>query len=289
MLTLLSTTWDPSTGIHLGPVTLHYYSLMFIIAFGLGYFIMTRIYKIDHVNEKYVEPLFTWTLIGTIFGARLGHVIFYQPELFREDFWSVFLPIRTKPTLEFTGFSGLASHGATIALIFTTLYYSYKIIKKNPFWVYDRIGIPVALGGAFVRIGNFFNSEIIGKPAPENSPFAILFPQQSPEYGAIVPRYPSQLFEAAGYFFLFVLLWILFKYTKKKYQQGWLFGLFFIILWAVRFFVEFLKEPQGDEFIHFAGLNTGQILSIPFMIAGFVIMFTSKNRMITEEENSKPE
>ena len=155
--------------------------------------------------------------------------------------------------------------------------------------MYDRIGIPVALGGAFVRIGNFFNSEIIGKAAPENSPFAVLFPQQSSEYGAIVPRYPTQLFEATGYFLLFVLLWILYRYTKKKYQQGWLFGLFFIILWAVRFFVEYLKEPQGDEFIQFAGLNTGQILSIPFMIAGFVIMFTSKNRMISEEENEKPD
>ncbi len=289
MLTLLYTTWDPSTGIPLGPITLHYYSLMFILAFGLGYMLMTKIYKIDNVNEKYVEPLFTWTLIGTILGARLGHVIFYQPELFKEDFWSVFLPIRTKPTLEFTGFMGLASHGATIALIFTTLYYAYKIIRKNPFWVYDRIGIPVALGGAFVRMGNFFNSEIIGKPAPAESPFAILFPQQSSEYGAIVPRYPTQLFEATGYFLLFILLWILYRYTRKKYQQGWLFGLFFIILWAVRFFVEFLKEPQGDEFIQLGGLNTGQVLSIPFMLAGFVIMYTSKNRRITEAENEKPE
>ncbi|HAV01622.1 MAG TPA: prolipoprotein diacylglyceryl transferase [Chryseobacterium sp.] len=289
MLTLLYTTWDPSTGIPLGPITLHYYSLMFILAFGLGYMLMTKIYKIDNVNEKYVEPLFTWTLIGTILGARLGHVIFYQPELFKEDFWSVFLPIRTKPTLEFTGFMGLASHGATIALIFTTLYYAYKIIRKNPFWVYDRIGIPVALGGAFVRMGNFFNSEIIGKPAPADSPFAILFPQQSSEYGAIVPRYPTQLFEATGYFLLFILLWILYRYTRKKYQQGWLFGLFFIILWAVRFFVEFLKEPQGDEFIQLGGLNTGQVLSIPFMLAGFVIMYTSKNRRITEAENEKPE
>ncbi len=289
MLSFLTTTWDPSTGIHLGPITLHYYSLMFILAFGLGYVIMTKIYKIDNVNVKYVEPLFTWTLVGTILGARLGHVIFYQPELFKEDFWSVFLPIRTVPTLEFTGFSGLASHGATIALIGTTLYYALKIIKKNPFWVYDRIGIVTALGGTFVRIGNFFNSEIIGKPAPENSPFAILFPQQSPEYGAIVARYPTQLFEAAGYFALFILLWVIYRYTNKKYQQGWLFGLFFIILWAVRFFVEFLKEPQGDEFIQFAGLNTGQILSIPFMIAGFVIMFTAKNRPITDEESAQPE
>lgn len=281
--------WDPTSGIHLGPVTLHFYSLMFIFAFGLGYVIMTRIFKIDNVNLKYLEPLFTWTLIGTILGARMGHVIFYQPELFKEDFWSVFLPISTKNGLKFTGFSGLASHGATLALILTTLYYSFKIIKKNPFWVYDRLGIVVALGGAFVRLGNFFNSEIIGKPVDPNSPFALLFPQQSSEYGVTVPRYPTQLFEAAGYVALFILLWVLYRKTDKKYQQGWLFGLFFIILWAIRFFVEFLKEPQGDEFISFAGLNTGQVLSIPFMIAGVIIMVYSKKFKITEAENAKPE
>lgn len=281
--------WDPSNGIQLGPITLHFYSLMFIFAFGLGYIIMARIFKIDNVNIKYLEPLFTWTLIGTILGARLGHVIFYQPELFKEDFWSVFLPISTKNGLKFTGFSGLASHGATIALIFTTLYYSFKIIKKNPFWVYDRIGIVVALGGAFVRMGNFFNSEIVGKPVDPSSPFALLFPQQSSEYGITVPRYPTQLFEAFGYVCLFILLWVLYKKTDKKYQQGWLFGLFFIILWAVRFFVEFLKEPQGDEFIQIGGLNTGQVLSIPFMIAGVVIMIISKKFKITPEQNAKPE
>lgn len=289
MLTLLYTTWDPSTGIHLGPITLHYYSLMFILAFGFGYVIMSKIFKIDNVNQKYLEPLFTWTLVGTIFGARIGHVIFYQPELFKQDFWSVFLPIRTNPEFEFTGFSGLASHGAAIALILTTLYYAYKIIKKNPFWVYDRIGIVVALAGVFIRIGNFFNSEIIGKPAPEGSPFAVLFPQQSTEYGEIVPRYPTQLFEAGGYLLLFILLWTLYRYTNKKYQQGWLFGLFFLILWAIRFFVEFLKEPQGDEFIQFAGLNTGQILSLPLMIAGLVAMLYSRNNRITEEENGQPD
>lgn len=281
--------WDPSKGITLGPITLHFYSLMFIFAFGFGYVLMLRIFKIDNVNQKYLEPLFTWTLIGTILGARLGHVIFYQPELFKEDFWSVFLPISTKNGLKFTGFSGLASHGATIALIFTTLYYSFKIIKKNPFWVYDRLGIVISLGGAFVRLGNFFNSEIIGKPVDPNSPFALLFPQQSSEYGVTVPRYPTQLFEAFGYVCLFILLWILYRKTNKKYQQGWLFGLFFIILWAIRFFVEFLKEPQGDEFIQLGSLNTGQVLSIPFMIAGVIIMIISKKFTITQAENEKPE
>ncbi|MBD8081242.1 prolipoprotein diacylglyceryl transferase [Chryseobacterium sp. GCR10] len=290
--TSLETTykiWDPAVGIHIGSFTLHYYSLMFVFAFGFGYILMKKIFDIDNVNQKYLDPLFTWTLLGTILGARLGHVIFYQSELFREDFLSVFLPIKTKPELEFTGFSGLASHGATIALIFTTLYYSFKIIKKNPFWVYDRLGIVVSLGGAFVRLGNFFNSEIIGKQVDPNSPFAILFPQMSDEYGVTVPRYPGQLFEAIGYVLLFVLLWILYKKTDKKYQQGWLFGLFFIILWAIRFFVEFLKEPQGKEYISIGSLNTGQVLSIPFMIAGVVIMIYSKNNRITEAENGKPE
>ncbi|WP_162089431.1 prolipoprotein diacylglyceryl transferase, partial [Chryseobacterium aquaeductus] len=207
--------WDPSTGIHLGPVTLHFYSLMFIFAFGIGYFLMTKMFNIDHVNPKYVEPFFTWTLIGTILGARLGHVIFYQPELFKEDFWSVFLPISTKNGIKFTGFSGLASHGATLAVIATTLYYSYKIIKKHPLWVFDRLGIVVAIGGAFVRMGNFFNSEIIGKPIDPNSPFALLFPQQSSEYGVTVPRYPTQLFEAVGYVTLFVILWVLYRKTDK--------------------------------------------------------------------------
>ena len=280
--------WDPLTGLQLGSFKLHFYSLMFVFAFGFGYIIMLKIFRIDGVDEKLVEPFFTWTLLGTILGARMGHVLFYQRELFKEDFWSVFLPIRTVPNFEFTGFSGLASHGATIALIFTTLYYAYKIIKKNPFWVYDRIGIVVALGGAFVRLGNFFNSEIVGKPVAENSFFAVLFPQMSGEYGVTVPRYPTQLFEAFGYVCLFAILWYFYRYTDKKKQQGWLFGLFFIILWAVRFFVEFLKEPQGDEYIHIGSLNTGQVLSIPFMIAGFVIIWYSQfnKEKISTENNS---
>lgn len=282
MNTLFYVTWNPPKGIEFGFFTLHFYSLMFAIAFILGLFIMKKIFEIDNVNEKYLDSLFAYTVLGTILGARLGHVIFYQPELFKEDFWSVFLPIRTKPYFEFAGFSGLASHGAAIALIFTTFYFSLKIIKKNPFWVYDRIGIVVALGGGFVRIGNFFNSEIIGKPTLEHSLFSVLFPQQSPEYGPIVPRYPTQLFEAFGYFLLFVILWVLYRKTNKKYQQGWLFGFFLIVLWAIRFLVEFFKEPQGDEFIKIGNLNTGQILSIPFMICGILVMILSKKFRISK-------
>lgn len=275
MLTLLYSVWDPSTGIHLGPITLHYYSLMFVMAFGFGYLLMTKMFKIDNVDTKYVEPIFTWTLIGTIFGARIGHVIFYEPELFQQDFWSVFLPIRTKPTLEFTGFSGLASHGAAIVLVTSTIIFAIKVIKKNPFWMMDRVAITIALAGFFIRIGNFFNSEIIGKPAPENSIFAVMFPQQSLSYGEIVPRYPTQLFEAFAYLALFFVMWLIYTKTNKKYLQGWLFGFFFAVLWSIRFIVEFLKEPQGDEKITLGFLNTGQVLSIPLIIIGIICMIIS--------------
>ena len=126
--------WNPDEGINILGFNLRYYGLMFVIAFGLGFLIMKRIFKIDGVDEKFLDPLFTWTLFGTIFGARIGHVLFYDAHLFVDDFWSVFLPIRTKPTIEFTGFAGLASHGAAIALILSTLYYPiYIFIFIKPF------------------------------------------------------------------------------------------------------------------------------------------------------------
>ncbi len=289
MFKLLYFTWNPSTGINLGPLTLHYYSLMFILAFALGYLIMTKIFKIDGVNQKYLEPVFTWALIGTIFGARIGHVVFYQPELFKQDFWSVFLPIQTVPEFKFTGFSGLASHGAAIVLVTMLVILGRKLFKRNPLWLLDRVAITVALAGFFIRIGNFFNSEIIGKPAP-NSPIAVLFPQQSvAEYGPIVPRYPTQLIEAFSYLALFIVLAYIYLKTNKKYHMGWIFGFFFAVLWSIRFFVEFLKEPQGAEKISLGVLNTGQVLSLPLIIIGLIVMYLSKNFRITPEENTLSE
>ena len=170
LATLLYFTWDPSKGIEIGTFTLHYYSLMFVLAFGIGYYLFVKMFKIDHESEKSLDTIFTWTLIGTILGARLGHVIFYQPELFKQDFWSVFLPIQTVPEFKFTGFSGLASHGAAIVLVVSTIIIAIKVLKKNPLWLLDRLAITVALAGFFIRMGNFFNSEIVGKPAPD-SPF----------------------------------------------------------------------------------------------------------------------
>ncbi len=283
MSQLLYITWDPSLGIHIGSFTLRYYSLMYVIAFGLGFYIMDRIFKKDGEDPKLLDPLFIYMFVAVIAGARLGHVIFYQGELFVQDPLAVFLPIRTHPHFEFTGYSGLASHGAAIGILISLYLFTKKYLKRNYLWILDRIVIPVAIGGMFIRLGNFFNSEILGKPS--DLPWAVLFiHQDTDEYGNLVPRHPAQLYEAFGYLLLFIsLIYLFFKTDKKKYL-GWIFGYFLIILFGIRFVVEFFKEPQGAEYINWFGLNTGQWLSVPFILAGICILVTAKNRIYTPKK-----
>ncbi len=156
LATLLYFTWDPSKGIEIGTFTLHYYSLMFVLAFGIGYYLFVKMFKIDHESEKSFDTIFTWTLIGTILGARLGHVIFYQPELFKQDFWSVFLPIQTVPEFKFTGFSGLASHGAAIVLVSFYHYYCDKSFEEKSTLVIRSIGDYCGFSRIFHQNGKFF-------------------------------------------------------------------------------------------------------------------------------------
>lgn len=269
---LLQIVWDPSKGLDLGFFMLHYYSVMWIIAFLLGFYIMKSIYKHEGETEESLDSLFIYSVLGIMLGARLGHVIFYQPELITEDFFSIFLPFKFKGGFEFTGFQGLASHGAAIAMIISMYLYNKKILHKSVLWILDRVVIPVALGAVFVRIGNFINSEIIGKYT--HSDFGVVFKQ----LGETEPRHPAQLYEAFSYIFVFLILYFIYWKTKKSEQQGFLFGLFLVLLWSVRFFVEFLKEPQNEERADWL-LNTGQLLSIPFIIIGLYFMFVYKPKV----------
>lgn len=279
---LLYITWDPSLGIHIGSFTLRYYSLMYVIAFGLGFYLMELIFKKDKEDKKLLDPLFIYMFLAVIIGARLGHVLFYQKQLFIQDPLAVFLPIRTKPHFEFTGYSGLASHGAAIGILISLYLFTRKYLKRTFYWILDRIVIPVSIGGMFIRFGNYFNSEIIGKPS--SLPWAVLFIQQDiDEYGSLVPRHPSQLYEAFGYLILFISLMYIYLKTDKKKYSGWIFGYFLIVLFGIRFIVEFFKEPQGEEYINWLGLNTGQWLSVPFIIAGIYIIITAKNRIYTSK------
>jgi prolipoprotein diacylglyceryl transferase len=171
----LSFVWNPSEGIDLGFFLLRYYSLTWVIAFGLGWIIMKKIYDREGETTEKLDKLFIYTVVATMIGARLGHVIFYQPELFKEDPVNVFLPFRLNPRFEFTGFAGLASHGAAIAIILTMIYYSKKIIHRPILWMLDRVVIPVTSGGIFIRLGNFVNSEILGDVTSADTPTAIKF------------------------------------------------------------------------------------------------------------------
>ncbi len=297
----LTITWNPSEGIDLGFFMIRYYSLMFVVAFSLGWILTKKIYEREGLPQEKLDSLFIYMVVATLVGARLGHVIFYQPELFVEDPLSVFLPISTVPEFEFTGFQGLASHGAAIAILIAMYFYTKKVIAKPFLWIMDRIVIAVACGGIFVRIGNFMNSEIIGKPSGD-FPLGVRFvhegirPQQavqatgieppSKAYDAIVHnpqfsellqsvpfRHPAQLYEAAGYVIVFLVCWYLYWKTERRKQIGYIFGIFLILLFSVRFLVEFVKESQGGFESVLGILSTGQWLSIPFIIAGVYIMY----------------
>lgn len=308
-----SITWNTNEVLaDLGFLQVRYYSLMFVIAFGLGWYIMKRIFIKENRSLDTLDSLFVYTVIATLVGARLGHVIFYQRELFAQDFWSVFLPIKTKPSFEFTGFSGLASHGAAIGIIIAMTLFIRKHKDIKLLWLLDRIVIPVTIGGVFVRLGNFFNSEILGKPAGESFPFAVRFIRgeewltkndvvrqtgindyneayhqvaANPKFSSIlneIPfRHPAQLYEAAGYVIVFAILWYIYWKTDKKNQPGFIFGLFLVLLWTVRFLVEYVKESQGGIEKDLNNiLSTGQLLSIPFIIVGLYLMFRKTKRTV---------
>lgn len=278
---LLSFTWDPNQVLlDLGFFQLRYYSLMFVIAFSLGWFIMKRIYKNENQTEEALDSLFIYTVLATLIGARLGHFLFYEPSVFITDPLSIILPFQFTPEFEFTGFRGLASHGAAIGIIIAMYYYSKKIIKKPILWILDRIVIPVAIGGVFVRIGNFFNSEIIGKPT--NSDYGVVFAQ----LGESFPRHPAQLYEAAGYILVFIILWYFYWKTDKKNKSGYIFGLFLVLLWTVRFVAEFYKKSQGGFESELGLLSTGQWLSIPFIIIGIYLMYRSTAQTSTSSKTT---
>lgn len=308
MINFLYITWDVEPGIPIGSFTLHYYSLMWVCAFALGWYLMEKMFKHEGVDKKYLDPFFIYVFVGTILGMRLGEYLFYDSS--NMSLLEVFLPIRENPNssllwgmikgYEFSGFSGLASHGATLGIIISMLIFAKFVIKKPFLWVVDRLVIPVAIGGAFVRVGNFINSEIVGKFW--DGPWAVRFPKISEgyqqksrqilgddvfeKYNGFLPRHPSQLYEALGYALLFVLIYYIYKKTNKKQYLGYIFGLFFIVLWSIRFFVEFLKEDQGKEQVALwvyntfgiDWLNNGQLLSIPFILIGIYLFLTAKNR-----------
>ena len=280
-MTFLKIEWAPNPiFLEIGPVAIHWYSIMFIVAFSLGYYIINKIYINDKKPVELVEPLFIYIVLGTLIGARLGEVFFYNWEYFQNNLLEIFLPIKKDPNgsllfgiidgFKFVGYRGLASHGAAIGIVTSMYIYKHKFKYDSILWIFDRIVIPISIGGMFVRIGNFFNSEIVGKYTGSN--FGVVFLND----GEIYPRHPAQLYEGFGYFLLYIILWKLYWKTDLKNQKGFLFGLFFTGLFSIRILVEFVKESQGGFEDTLGVLSTGQWLSIPFILIGIFFMMISK-------------
>jgi prolipoprotein diacylglyceryl transferase len=227
----------------------------------------------------------------------------YDWEYYRNHLLEIVLPFRFNPNFEFTGYQGLASHGAAISIIIAMYYFSKNILGKPLLWILDRLAIPVSSGGVFVRMGNFFNSEIVGKettssfgvrfirdqfsandavkstqlPTPTEAYHAIA---KNPKYAELlqqVPvKHPAQLYEAFCYIFVFAVLYFLYWKTEAREKSGYLFGVFLVLLWSVRFAVEYVKESQGGFESALGLFSTGQWLSIPFILIGLYLIFTAE-------------
>ena len=273
--------WAPSdTLFKIGSFGVHYYSLMFVVAFSLGLYLMKKMYEKEKVSVEYVEPLLFYVVIATVLGARLGEVFFYSWGYYQNHLIEILLPIRALEGssflfglidgYEFTGFRGLASHGATIGILIGLYLYQKQYNYKPLIWILDRLVIPVSLGAALVRVGNFFNSEIVGNYTGNN--FGVVFINRR----EIAARHPVQLYEAIGYIILFFFLRYLYN-NKVNRPNGYLFGMFFVVLFSVRFLVEFVKVSQGGFETYIPLLSTGQWLSIPMILFGLFFMFKKSN------------
>ncbi|MCX2720582.1 prolipoprotein diacylglyceryl transferase [Lentiprolixibacter aurantiacus] len=310
----LGITWNPDdTLFKLGFLQIKYYNLLWIVAFVVGWFIMKRIFFNEKRDLKQLDALFIYTVLSTMLGARLGHVFFYDWSYYKNHLVEILLPVRERAGeslfglingYEFTGFTGLASHGAAIGVIIGMYLLSRKHKELKMMWVLDRLVIPVALGAFCVRLGNFFNSEINGKITDASFLFATKFVRDSDDmpagkvmaitgentpdaayaaletnpkfaefFEAIPFRHPAQLYEGVAYIFVFLILYFLYWKTDKKDKPGYLFGLFLVLLWTVRFFVEFVKKSQGGFEESLGLLSTGQWLSLPFILIGLFFMF----------------
>jgi prolipoprotein diacylglyceryl transferase len=260
--------WNPNPEIFTIPGIdwpVRWYGLTWALAFIFSHFIMNRIFKAEGRTEKELDLLTLYIIVGTVVGARLGHCLFYDPKYYLTH------PIDILKVYE----GGLASHGGAIGILIAMWLYCRKT-KESWLWLFDRLAVVVPISGALIRFGNLMNSEIIGTPT--DVPWAFVF-----ESVDNIPRHPAQLYESIFCLFLFLVMYGLWKYRRNEFGRGFMCGLLCVLLFTERFLDEFVKENQ-EAFEDSLSLNMGQILSIPFVLIGFYLIWNSK-RLKAKSEN----
>jgi phosphatidylglycerol---prolipoprotein diacylglyceryl transferase len=270
-------SWNPNPElIRIGGFGLRYYSLLFVAGIALGLFIMNRIWKKEGRDAKELDILATYVILGVIAGARLGHCLFYDFSYYIQHPLQMILPISiTDSGIQFTGFQGLSSHGGAIGIIIALAIHRLRH-HSAILAILDRIAVAAPLTGAMIRLGNFMNSEIIGRPT--DGTWGIIFKAVDD-----IPRHPGQLYESLAYLIIFGVMFLVQRKGVLRFQ-GRSLGLLLILVFTARFFIEFSKEYQS-AFERFLPLDMGQLLSIPFVLAGIVLLIRS-GKVITESSVS---
>lgn len=251
--------WNVSPEIvKFGPLSLRWYGLLFALGFVLGYFILLQIYRNERRPEENLPSLFLYLFVGTVIGARLGHVLFYQPDYFLARPWESLMIWR----------GGLASHGGFTGVLIAIYLYVRKFRETSFLEISDRLVIPSLLAAGLIRIGNFFNSEILGSPS--DLPWAVIFSRVDN-----VPRHPAMLYESFAYGAVVTALYIAYWRTEMARTPGRILGASFAASFTARFLIEFVKEAQVP-FEQWLPLNMGQLLSIPFIIIGLVLLYGAR-------------
>ena len=248
--------WNVSPEIFsLGPIHVRWYGLLFAIGFLFGYNQGERMFKNENADPKWLESLFIYLIVATVVGARLGHVLFYG--------WSYYSQHPMEILYVWQG--GLASHGGALGILIALAIWSKKVSKRSILWVLDRVVVPTALVAALIRFGNLMNSEIYG--IQTTLPWGFIFERNH----ETVAKHPTQIYESLSYLVTFGVMMYMYWKTKAKDYQGLIFGVFFVMVFTARFFIEFIKEEQ-EAFEKGMTLNMGQWLSIPFVLAGIILI-----------------
>lgn len=259
---ILTVNWDVDPVLfNIGSFQLRYYGILFIAGFYLGYYMFRNFFRREGKPLELLDSLLWCLFLCTIVGARLGHVLFYQPDYYLAN------PVEILKVWH----GGLASHGGTIAIMIGMWWFVKKYGRKHNFgyiWLLDRLAVATAFAAMFIRLGNLMNSEIYGHET--SLPWGFIFLQN----GETVAKHPTQLYEALCYFATGVILYAIYKYALPKIKEGLLLGIFFIGIFLSRFFIEFVKENQVG-FEEGMTLNMGQLLSIPFVLLGIFLIVRS--------------
>jgi len=274
--------WDPPRDIFTVPLInrpIAWYGFFFVLGFAIGYYLTYQIFKkklepdyppqeAADLSLKLADRVTWFVMAGTVIGARLGHVFFYEWPRYQQHPWDIIKIWE----------GGLASHGGAIGILLSLVLFlkftKHLYSRLNFISLIDILAIPTALTCSFIRVGNFFNQEILGPPTMV--PWAVVFGH--PIDGSTpVPRHPTQLYEAIAYFAVFVFLYFLWRKEGNALRQGILGGLFFILTCTARFLIEFIKSPFQSHMIDESFLQTGQFLSLPLILFGFVLFFWNKS------------